>query len=116
MHGSIGLDGYAADLNDRLDFISGDWAPNPLPDEINGVAQPAFPDDPKTMFADGNDLPRTVQGQTKPRFLSSECVALLTALDRRRDDVFDHALTVFPLHSKLARIHAVICEHIPKLL
>jgi dihydrofolate reductase len=95
LHCSISLDGFAADLNDRLDVLSGDWGPNPLADEVmsnvgcilggrrgydisrnweqepeaygGAVKVPEYvvtrrppPDDPKTMFADGNDLPATV--------------------------------------------------------
>jgi dihydrofolate reductase len=95
LHCSISLDGFAADLNDRLDVLSGDWGLNPLADEVmsnvgcilggrrgydisrsweqepeaygSAVKVPEYvvtrrppPDDPKTMFADGNDLPGTV--------------------------------------------------------
>ena len=34
MHCSVSLDGFAADINDRLDFMTGDWGMNALANEI----------------------------------------------------------------------------------
>ena len=94
-HTAISLDGYAADLNDSLEFMSRYDSPNPVIDEVqanlgctlggrrgydvsrtwetepqayggsvsvpeNVVTRRPFPDDPNTLFADGNDLPAVV--------------------------------------------------------
>ena len=94
-HTAISLDGFAADINDSLGFMTGgdnDPPPdNPLVDEVTAnlgctlggrrgydlaaswdempkaygldgipeyvVTRRPFPDDPRCMFADGNDLP-----------------------------------------------------------
>ena len=98
-HTAISLDGFAADVNDSLDFMMGgeDVGPpadNPLVDAVMAnigctlggrrgydiaqgwdevprayglddipeyvVTRRPFPDDPRQMFADGNDLPGAV--------------------------------------------------------
>lgn len=94
-HTAISLDGFAADVNDSLGFMTDYESPNPLIDEVMAnigctlggrrgydisrtweaepeayggdvkvpeyvVTRRPFPNDPKTLFADGNDLPAAV--------------------------------------------------------